>query len=43
MQQKLLKPYVTLLKTKRLENDQHNIYSSEFKCTVKSLLLLLII
>ena len=43
MQQKLLKHHVTLLKTKRFEHDQHNIYSSEFKCTVKSLLQLLII
>ena len=43
MQQKLLKHHVTLLKTKRFEHDQHNIYSSETKCTVKSLLLFLII
>ena len=43
MQQKLLKHTVTLLKTKRFEHDQHNIYSSKFKCTVKSLFLLLII
>ena len=43
MQQKLLKPHVILLKTNRFEYDQHNTYSSEFKCTVKSLLLLLII
>ena len=43
MQQKLLKHHVTLLKTKHFEHDQHNIYSLEFKCTVKSLLQLLII
>ena len=37
-------PGSNLKKTKRFEHDQHNkIYSSEFKCTAKSLLLLLII
>ena len=29
-------------KNKTFQHDQHNIYSSEFKCTVNSLLLLLI-
>ena len=44
MQLKLLKLHVALLKTKRFEHDQHNdIYSSEFKGTAISLLLLVII
>ena len=44
MQYKLLKLHVALLKVKRFEHDQHNnFYSSEFKGTAKSLLLLVII